>query len=548
MDMQQISPDHHHNKITRIQVYTVLSMISYGLCLALPALFFKKSMSGGEILIWGWIVILAGQIAWIANLTYGLGLLLLLCKKWPSALASCCFTILIAIPAFFFTRLPDTGGGSSSLTGYGWVFICWWLAFFFLLAACIASFIDENWKDKNTIGKKISRMVEYSVLALTISIGVYAIHAYLDFREKNLNPALRGTVVSLIPECNATVPAITQPIENFSGTVQFIEINPDGHYADTESSMYFVEKLFRAGATAVQFNDKEFHQYRFKDNSVKLGFTSLKTPADVLVTREIRTSRESQSTRITIIESTSGRTVFDNLWITKESRVPNGTLHPSRTLRSTCPDWQGYSRSGTPLYYPQESLNEAFGKYNAGQSNQQTTMSRNTGIQNLAQNYSSSIQTVTEPAPPSALPETNLISGPGCPADVGWLSEKERRILRVQVGSSNSFFTAKGITLINALFPEHFFCDESSIYFYSNWLSAKNHWIYITKRRLSDLEIEWDKHIRYSFPEEKDPSVKPDLILDSLQEDSNGLHFYATDQNTGWRFQVSTSDEQEISR
>lgn len=353
MDTQQTPPP-KYSGFPHGGIYAVLSVGLYIASLNLPALFFEKGMHGDEVLTSGWAAIFIFNFAWFANLTYLISIINLISQNWKKALMWCGITIFLALNTFLFTGVPDTTGSNSNtpLTGYGWGFVCWGLAFLFMLATCI-SYEEEN-SYIQTFAKKPCRINEYIVLTVIAVTAAGSFYGYQTNDGKNTVADARGMVFSLMPECGREIPTVTQPIKNFSGVVQFIEVNPGG-YTDTRSSMLFVEDLFNVGATTVQFDGIEYSRLNNRLTQ-KILTSDNSQAADAQVLRDIQHTREMHSIQIRVIESSTRRIVFDNTWETKEPQIAG------QTRRVTCPGWQRYSESlGRVVYYPRQGLREAFG-------------------------------------------------------------------------------------------------------------------------------------------------------------------------------------------
>jgi hypothetical protein len=94
-----------------------LSLLLYALACALPVLDFLKEdgsptpespMLGFVLLFIGWLGILIGQFAWLANLGWLLSMILLLLRRWVASLVTTVLTMLVALHTFalFTQRVP----------------------------------------------------------------------------------------------------------------------------------------------------------------------------------------------------------------------------------------------------------------------------------------------------------------------------------------------------------------------------------------------------------------------------------------------------------
>jgi hypothetical protein len=103
-----------------------VSLLLYALACALPALDFLKEdgsptpespMFGFVLLFIGWLGIIIGQFAWLANLGWLLSLILLLCRRWIASLVTSILAILLAMQtyALFAQRVPANEAATSYL-------------------------------------------------------------------------------------------------------------------------------------------------------------------------------------------------------------------------------------------------------------------------------------------------------------------------------------------------------------------------------------------------------------------------------------------------
>ena len=105
----------------KLSFIAVVSLLTFGLSLALPALEFHPSRkddadyvwSGGQALILGWQAVFVLNFAWFANPAYFASLLLLLRRRWPAAAAVGSLALLLALHALALVgrQLPADEGG-----------------------------------------------------------------------------------------------------------------------------------------------------------------------------------------------------------------------------------------------------------------------------------------------------------------------------------------------------------------------------------------------------------------------------------------------------
>ena len=128
--------------------------LCYLLACATPALVMRHSNGrienwpGIQVLAFGWMGLLLGQAAWLANPVLLLGVILLVCRRWIAA----CITVLVALGLgattvwLFSCEIPADEGGVShfQLAQLGFGFYAWLASMVVVAAGAVALLIGER--------------------------------------------------------------------------------------------------------------------------------------------------------------------------------------------------------------------------------------------------------------------------------------------------------------------------------------------------------------------------------------------------------------------
>jgi len=312
----------------------ISSLLAAGLwcvSLALPGLYsFGQQQSGLLILGIGWLAVLTGNLAWLANGFFVYSASRLIAGK--RAVGSAFFASILSLDTFRLTEtLAEKGeiGTTIPIYGYGWGAVLWIVAMFVLLAAAV--FRESN---VSKIGRAMGTL---PALALAAFFAFWSIN---DRIEANASEKARlggGVAFKRGEVCSAPDPAVSQPIHRFSGV---LEIRAEG-----KSYPFSQPKdLLGWGITVVRIGDVD---YSISTDGGMAARQAKGTPSAVLWVTSAIGGYGGYRAKLT--ESASGRIVFDHTWLRESFDGKPGPF---------CPAYSPFPRVGEQ---PRKLLMEALG-------------------------------------------------------------------------------------------------------------------------------------------------------------------------------------------
>lgn len=277
----------------------ILSLLAAGLwcvSLALPGLYsLGQQQSGLLILGIGWLAVLAGNLAWLANGFFVYSASRLITGK--SAVGSAFFASILSLDTFRLTEtLAETGGigTTTPIYGYGWGAVIWILAMFVLLVAAVL-------REPN-VSKTGRAMGMLPAIALVAFFAFWSIN---DRIEANASERARlggGVAFKRGEVCSALDPTVSQPIHRFSGV---LEIRAEG-----KSYPFSQPKdLLGWGIPVVRIGDVD---YSISTDGGMAAKPAEGTPSAVLWVTSAIGGYGGYRAKLT--ENASGRIVFDHTW------------------------------------------------------------------------------------------------------------------------------------------------------------------------------------------------------------------------------------------
>lgn len=136
---------------TSWRAVAVLLGLGWAATMVLPVAVFGpaegETWSGWTVLLLGWIGLLVGQFAWLANFLFAAALILLFRSRPPLVwgLMIGLLTSLLAVQALTWTQIIETRGSMVEVMGYGPGYYLW-IAVTFLggAALCLASLAEAR--------------------------------------------------------------------------------------------------------------------------------------------------------------------------------------------------------------------------------------------------------------------------------------------------------------------------------------------------------------------------------------------------------------------
>lgn len=468
----------------------------WALSLAFPVFF-----SGEEILWVGFSVLLIGWepmlfalcFAWLANLFFLYAFFKVVNGKpvyWSILIA----LLLSSDSLRFHSMLMVT-----SIDGYGWGFLLWFLAIFVLVIAngFIVSDREEGYYDNYR--RWMKRMaICLATVAVTI-VPFYLVHDYWRGNAEEKAILLEGMKKGLVfkprPVCTEPVPSLSSPLITGKGPVAVRFAHPVKNNEGFDEGFYVpfkdVERLLSWGIPSVRTGKRDsFYQ------QVGTEFILTSRPATGNVIANILVDHTKQTI---VLQDSSGNDLARQVF---------------RTLKDgrSCPSYHFYP---DPDENPQKWITQALGvnavKYEASEESPVTMeVVRNETVD------SSSL-----PAPVIALPEGKRQFNLNCPANVG-IFESERIDKKRQyhpLPNAHNFFRVDmaEFELRLGLHNPYFIgasCTPDHVYLMAWWVGGR---VEMEKRALPSFALLW--RTKYSS---QDLAKLLDLRAMAFEEQQDG--------------------------
>lgn len=304
----------------------------------------ENSFSGLGILAMGWLSPLAFNFAWFANLFFWWSAVEVFSGRVP--LKASLLALLLSLDTIRFTEIVlNESGGSTPVFGYGWGAVLWFVAIVLMLAAVGAR--------RRELGTKRDVLQPFALALAVLTIAIVGYLALHDRAVANSDEAERLTNIAFKRGkiCAAPDPAVENPIKRLSGPLEIL------FPKERRESMYpfeDVERLLNWGIPTVRFNNVDYSLVGADSSSPCIGGKECKTwkrkSSDELPAAKLYVTKVYQkSIGAKLIETESGRVVFDQTWIREDYQL-NTDIY--------CPAYNGFPSEADQ---PRRLLTQALG-------------------------------------------------------------------------------------------------------------------------------------------------------------------------------------------
>lgn len=319
-------------------------------CASLPltgiVLYSRQQHLGGlEILMMGWLSPIVLNFAWFANIAFAYAIFQLLREK--AALKPSLLAAVLSLDTFRFDMfLLNEGGSATPVYGYGWGAILWFLSIFLLLNAAATR---EQEKEDSFPGAAVYVWLRPLSLALILlTVGTASVFAWRDRSAANSTESLRLTGIAFKrgEVCTSPVPAVTDPIHNFSGPLELVL---EKNLLHAKFPLGDMKYLLEWGIPIIRVGNVDYSRLATSKGYEVISRAASGPPSAVLYVTEGRTrDGYTYSIGAQLIESATRRIVFDQTW--RREHLPiNHNYY--------CPDYQSFPNdSEQPRRLLMESL------------------------------------------------------------------------------------------------------------------------------------------------------------------------------------------------
>lgn len=289
----------------------------------------QQHLSGLEILMTGWLSPIVLNFAWFANVSFTYAVLKLL--RGSAALKASLVTVILSLDAFRFDMyLMNEGGSTTPVYGYGWGAVLWFLSISLLLSAAATR---EREKEDSFLGANVHVWLRPLSFALAILIvGSASVFAWRD-RFANSTEALRltGLAFKRGEVCTRPEPAVVEPIRDISGPLELVL---EKNLARAKYPLGDMKNLLDWGIPIIRIGLVDYSLLSTPKGNAVTSRAAIGPPSAVLTVAEGRT-RDGYSYSISaqLVESTTGRIVFDQTW--HREHLPVNHDH-------YCPDYKSF--------------------------------------------------------------------------------------------------------------------------------------------------------------------------------------------------------------
>lgn len=483
----------------------------------------QRHLPGYEILATGWLSPLMLNFAWFANVFFLYGILRLLSGGTP--IVSSAIATVLSLDTFRFDRLLlNEGGATTPVYGYGWGAILWFLSIFFMMAAT-----GTRQRETCASAEKQGRYSELQIIGLVLLIVMLGTTACLAVYDRVVaNPIEAGRLENIAFKrgkvCGAREPMASNPMSNLSGPVEVV-IGKDTLHANYPFAQ--IKDLLAWGIPIVRVAGSDYSLDPATHNGSPLSVPATGATAATLYVNE--TYQRSISAKL--VEKSTGRTVFDQIW-ERESHPVNTDIY--------CPDYISFPNiEQQPRKLLVQALNLHAVKAEPDSANQQrsTVFDRIDGTI-VGQSSGGTTRDMKYESWKKMHPDSGFkvpyheIFNTSCPSDVGWDGEKNES--RQNTGWP---FMVKGV----AHYPGrrdryNATCEGDVAYIYQGFARDGMYILNIEKRDLGDFRQIWAGIVVFSgIP----PSTRDDVLkVQSVKKAVDGVTIDLVNEDSGHVFLV----------
>jgi hypothetical protein len=444
----------------------------------------KKLFIGMHVLAIGWTALLAGNVAWLANLWFVWGVVRVLHQRSASLLAL--LALGCALDTWRFTRyLLDEGGATAQVYGYGWGAVLWLLSMALLLAA--SGGVPERSNNDSPAARE-TRWLKPAGLLLSavviISAGTLSI-LQRNSASKFEQDKLQGYAFKRSPVCSVEVAAVPSPLTAFTGLI-------DLDLASTQRSGPYpfisLKDMLSWGIPSLRSGGQDFRLLSIGEEMLLMS-----TPAqgDAAATLTIR---DNKASLMATLNALGERQVFSQQWT-------------KRADGERCPEFSSFPSSSQQ---PRKLLTDALGLAPAAQEKKAWTAEGTQGVVIVHLETSS-----TSAAVPNE----------GCPANTGWAAKPSTGSM-LTMNLDAPFQIAERRYYPDLSAGRRALCIGQVAYLYGIHSLNKGLTVQLQRRDLKDFRLIWATYIRI------DPKVFGDnernVKINSITEQDGGINLSMT--------------------
>lgn len=457
------------------------------------ALYSNQRMFGYDILLSGWLSPLALNFAWFANVFFLYAIRKLHRGEVP--VNSSLLALLLSFDtARFSVMYLDEGGSKTSVYGYGWGAVLWFVSICLLVAA-VGSRAAETGRPQTRLKPLGLGLCLFAVIT-TASLAIYNRAAANRWEAERLTwlAFKRGAV------CGENEVIATEPIRDLAGPVEVIAPEPNTllPYPFSHAST-----LLDWGIPTVRIDDIDY-SYHVSGHTWTLSSVPASEPAAAV----LRVTTTGQAIQVTLVETRTNRTVFDQIW-RKERTAGYGSYY--------CPDYRSLpSEQEQPRKLVLQSLGLPLSPLNAKKTENPADPPHAVASIVGREEWSSAQQDdfpIRERIDGSGTYQSPPSQDSHCDPAIGWKDQPNERVsfLRPFAVRERAYY----------LPPTYrFICENGSVYFYEGTAAGGKYYLKIEKRDLAQFRRHWV--VRVVIPDTKLPSGRA-VQLQSVERTSNKL-------------------------
>ncbi|MDT3718305.1 hypothetical protein [Pseudomonas oryzihabitans] len=458
-----------------------LAVLCWTASLFLPALGSspEKLFSGKDLLAIGWMALLTGNLAWLANLWFLWAVVRVLRQRSASLLAL--LALGCALDTWRLTRYwVNEGGTTAQVYGYGWGAVLWLLSMTLLLAASGGVPGSSN-KSSLTLHrirwfKPTGLLLSAAVIISTGTLSTLQHNSSSKFEQERL----RGYAFKRSPVCSVEVAAVPSPLTAFTGPLE-LDIASTQLYSPYP--FILLEDMLLWGVPSIRSGGRDF---RLLSMGKEVLLMSTPAQGDAAATLTIR---ENKTSLLATLNALGGRQVFSQQW----TEQPNG---------EHCPEFSPFPLSGRQ---PRKLLTDALGLTPVALGEKTWTAESTQGVVIGHLETSSTF---------AAVPSE------GCPANTGWTSQSNTGSIPER-NLDAPFQVAERRYYLDRSAGRRALCVGQVAYLYDIHSANKGLTVQLQRRDLKDFRMIWATYIH--IPADVFGDKGSNVKINSISEQDGGI-------------------------
>ncbi|MDR6676599.1 hypothetical protein [Pseudomonas oryzihabitans] len=468
-----------------------LAVLCWTASLFLPALGSspEKLFRGKDLLAIGWLALLAGNVAWLANLWFLWAVVRVLRQRSASLLAL--LALGCALDTWRLTRyLVNEGGTTAQVYGYGWGAVLWLLAMTLLLAASGGVPGSSNKGSLTSLRirwlKPLGLLLSAVVIISTGALSTLQHNSSSKFEQERL----RGYAFKRSPVCSVEVAAVQSPLKAFTGPLELdlasTQLYSPYPFIDLEDMLLWGVPIIRSGG----------RDFRLLSMGKEVLLMSTPAQGDAAATLTIR---ENKTSLVATLNALDGHQVFSQQW----NEQPNG---------EHCPEFSPFPSSGRQ---PRKLLTDALGLAPIAREKKAWTAESTQGVVIDHLETSSTFAAVVNE---------------GCPANTGWTANSSTGSMPER-NLDAPFQIAERRYYLDRSAGRHALCIGQIAYLYDIHSMHKGLVVQLQRRDLKDFRLIWATYIR--IPSNVFGDEGRDVKINSINEQDGDIILSMTQAPAG---------------